>query len=353
MHVLVMGSSGSLGQAIINRLLLGAYTVTGIDQHQPVGYDRSYNHITADLAGNPRTDDQLMRKLITPGYPNYTENKYDYVINCAATIYGVVGFNENPADILCNDLRTNATGLEIAKYMDAKYIYISSSMVYESAKNAVDLTEDMPDILPAPATEYGLSKYVGEKQCQSYGRQHSLNWRVWRPFNIITPHEEIKGRQGYSHVFADFIDQIVFKEKDVLPILGDGSQVRSFTWIGDVADIIVDSIPFEKTNGRILNIGNPNNAVTMTELGSIIYSTAKRMFPEEFDHRKHVLSFDPRPAPEKDVKNRIPSVDKLIDFYQEINKPLPTFKPLEECVRRCLSEAYKRKFDAQDRLKVS
>ena len=70
-----------------------------------------------------------------------------------------------------------------------------------------------------PSTDYGMSKLVGEKLCRAFARQYGINYVIWRPFNIITPHEVAEKEQGLSHVFADFIKNLIVEKKNPLPIM--------------------------------------------------------------------------------------------------------------------------------------
>ena len=102
---------------------------------------------------------------------------------------------------------------------------------------------------PIPATDYGLSKLTGERLSMAFSQQYGMKYVVWRPFNIITPHERAESEQGISHVFADFIKLIVDEQRNPVPVLGDGEQVRCFTWIDDVAQAIA-KFSFDEVDRR-------------------------------------------------------------------------------------------------------
>ena len=109
-------------------------------------------------------------------------------------------------------------------------------MVYENCQGTVK--EDDIDTVIAPYTEYGLSKYVGEKMSIAFKKQYGVEYTIWRPFNVLTPYERTEGQQGISHVFADFMHEIIIKRSNVVSVLGDGKQIRCFTWIDEVAEAI-------------------------------------------------------------------------------------------------------------------
>ena len=300
--VLVCGSEGSLMQSVIPLLLKKGHTVVGVDNLARYGRrlfltDAKYTFYKGDLTDYPTVE------TIIKTY------KPDYIIQAAALIYGVGGFNKYCADILGQDVTLHNNVLRLAsKYDVKKVVYISSSMVYENCPQDLDVpvTEDMPDNYLAPYTEYGLSKFTGERLSVAFSKQYNLPYTIWRPFNIITPYEKAEEELGNSHVFADFIQSIVVDGSDTLPILGSGDQVRCFTWIGEVAQAIVDYSFSSKTDNQVYNLGNPE-PITMRELANKI----RRIGHEEFGmFNSPELSFHTIDAYKNDVMVRVPNVEK-------------------------------------------
>jgi nucleoside-diphosphate-sugar epimerase len=302
MKVLVTGSEGSLMQAVIPLLLKKKYVVYGVDNLARYGArmgiaGNDYTFIKCDL-----TDGLSVQRL-------FDQIKPDYVIQAAATIYGVGGFNkycgEMYKDITLHDNVLRAA----ANHNVLKVIYISSSMVYENCPQelAYPVCEDIVDTNPAPYTDYGLSKFVGERVSKAYLKQHGLKYTIWRPFNIITPYEKSESEEvGISHVFADYIKNIVIEKKHPLPILGDGFQVRCFTWIDEVAAAIADHSFSEKTDNEIYNLGN-QEPISMRVLAEKIKDISVNEFKLFNDY---FLLYDTIGDYENDVRVRIPNVDK-------------------------------------------
>ena len=261
MKILVTGSEGSLMQYVIPVLLKQGHRVVGVDNFARYGEierKRDYEFKRGDL-----TDVKFVESLF--------ENKnIDGVIQAAALIYGVGGFNKYPADILSKDIVLHQNILwAMQKYGVSKIAYISSSMVYERCDKHPSKEEDAFNSL-IPSTDYGMSKLVGEKLCIAFARQYDIKYVIWRPFNIITPHEIAEKEQGLSHVFADFIKNLLVEKKNPLPIFGDGEQIRCFTWIEDIANTIGEYSFNDKTNNEIYNLGNPE-PTSMKELARMIY----------------------------------------------------------------------------------
>lgn len=301
-RILVTGSEGSLMQAVIPLLLKKGHVVTGVDNLARYGErmglaGTDYTFIKADL-----TDRENVNKLVEVYKP-------DYIIQAAATIYGVGGFNkycgEMYKDISLHDNVLRAAAANGVK----KVVYISSSMVYENCPQKIGhpVAEDIIDDFPAPYTDYGLSKFVGERVSKAYLKQHGLKYTIWRPFNIITPYERSEDEQvGISHVFADYIKNIVIEKKQPLPIIGDGKQVRCFTWIDEVAQAIADYSFLDKTDNEIYNLGNPE-PISMLVLAEKIKDIAAKeyqLFPD------YELLTESTGDYQHDVLVRIPDVEK-------------------------------------------
>lgn len=317
MKVLVTGSEGSLTQAVIPMLLEKGHEVRGIDNFARYGEierKRDYEFIRGDLT------DATFAAEVTKGI--------DTVIQAAALIYGVGGFHRFPADILSKDIVLHQNILwGMLKHDVQRVTYISSSMVYERCQTQPSKEEDVDDSL-IPSTDYGLSKLVGERLVKAFALQYGLEYAIWRPFNIITPHEKGENELGTSHVFADFMKHIVLEKKQVLPIIGDGEQVRCFTWIGDVARGIADHSFSEKVRNQAFNLGNPE-PVTMKHLAKLIYDGAvERGLVSPADGG---LQFESKLSFSDDVRVRIPDVSKAADILGW--KPTLT---TAESIGRCL-----------------
>lgn len=300
--VLVTGSRGSLGGRIFQELFNLGYDVRGIDKHN------------CDL-----TNANEVKNYFT------YNTGFDYIIHCAATIYGVAGFNVHDYKILNDDVMMMQNILKYSHYVQ-RFVFTSSSMIYESVPDKISrkgLTEPMTELYPAPRTGYGLSKYLNEKLLMFSDR----NYTIWRPFNIITEMETSQNKIGYSHVFADYFHNILMKKSNPLPIIGDGFQTRCFTWIDEVVQCIVDNLNNSNTDRSIFNIGNPE-PINMRHLAKLIYNEGINQGIIENQGR---LTFETIQNIPRDVKIRIPDITKAKDML--------LFEPkikVDESVRRCV-----------------
>lgn len=321
MKVFVTGSEGSLMQAVIPRLLMKNCDVVGIDNLCRYGERRTtetrYTFVQMDLTDRKGVDELFAR------------HKPDYVIQAAARIYGIGGFNKYCADILGEDLTLHTNVLRSSVENKVKrVVYISSSMVYETCVQDIDtpVTEDLIDDAIVPKTEYGLSKFVGERLSRAYYKQYGLEYTIWRPFNIITPYETAENEMGISHVFADFIKKIIIEKKTTLDIIGDGNQIRCFTWIDEIAQAIADYSFVIKAKNQSVNLGNPE-PISMRYLAKLIHDVGKELEILTSD----TITFNTKISYENDVKVRVPSVEKAKDLFDWRAK-----QKVRESIRKCV-----------------
>lgn len=328
MKILVTGSEGSLMQSVIPKLIANGHQIIGVDNLVRYGERPGHAKVDYEFHRIDLTDRSEVDELFHAVKP-------DYVIQAAARIYGIGGFNSYCADILGEDITLHNNVLRAAVENKTKrVVYISSSMVYENCIQDINIpvTEDMPDTAQAPYTEYGLSKFTGERLSIAFKKQYGLDYTIWRPFNIITPYEKVTTQEiGISHVFADFINNIVFEQMNPLPIIGDGEQIRCFTWIEEVAQAIADFSFAEKSKNEIFNLGNPE-PISMKDLAKIIHRKAQELtlLPEG------ELQFETKANYKNDVIVRLPDVSKAKNVLGWTAN-----QKVEGSIKQCLMEAWK------------
>lgn len=317
MKILITGSEGSLAQMVIPRLLAEGHSLVGVDnfaRYGKVHRERPYEFLAGDLC-----DTATVKQL-------YASHEFDCIYHFAALVYGVVGFHKKPADIIADN---NLTTINLLKYGHdrvRRFVYLSSSMVYETSRSYPHKEEET-DTLPVMRTAYGLSKYIGERVVQSFQQQFGIKYVIWRPFNIITPYEKPE-EEGFSHVFSDMIEKILVRKLSPVPVLGDGQQIRCFTNISDVADVIARYSLRAEVDNQAVNVGNPE-PVAVKELAAKIVRLGKSLglLDESYD-----LQFESQPVYADDVKKRIPDVSKIKRLFGwEARTKVD--ESLEQCIR--------------------
>ena len=246
--VLVSGSAGFIGGYVVEELLRRGHEVVGIDNLSKYGrvtksYDdhRSYTFVEGDAR-----DVDLMTKLLLD---------CDHFIAGAAMIGGISYFHTYAYDLLATNERIIATSCDAA--IEAhhagrlqKVTYLSSSMVFESATSWPS-AEGQEHEIPPPISSYGFQKLAVEYFARAAHSQYGLPFTILRPFNCVGIGERralgdveiLSGNVSLamSHVVPDLV-QKVLKGQDPLHLLGDGSQIRHYTYGGDLAAGIVTAM---------------------------------------------------------------------------------------------------------------
>lgn len=287
--VLVTGGAGFIGSEVVRKLVSQGYRVRIADNlSKPHHTKNTLNNI--DFRQVDLTDKNKCLEVFAA---------VDIVINMAAKIGGIGYFHKYPATILSDNNKIYSNTFESAvKSKVKRMVYISSSMVYESATRFPSQEDDVNDI-PVPITAYGMSKLVGEWYCRSFLDEYGLEYSIVRPFNAYGINEYPESEVGYAHVIPDLVRKIL-KNQYPLEILGDGNQTRCFTHISDIADGIIAVATNKKAKNKAFNISHPQE-IKITELAFKLWKLCGRNEPFKTISAK---SF------QHDVKRRIPDVSK-------------------------------------------
>ena len=308
--VLVSGSAGFIGGYIVEELLSRGYEVVGIDNYSKYGrVDKSYDgHPNYRLQQGDVRETKLMTELLSD---------CDHFIAGAALIGGISYFHTYAYDLLAENERiiASSTDAAIAAHRDGrlkKVTYMSSSMVFESTTTWPSREGDERKV-PPPLSSYGFQKLAVEYFAHAAWDQYQLPFTILRPFNCVGIGEsralgdvEIDSgnvKLAMSHVVPDLV-QKVLKGQDPLHILGEGNQIRHYTYGGDLARGIVDAIAHPAALNEDFNLST-GTGHTVTELAEVIWRKVKGPdVPLRLIHD---------PAFEHDVQRRVPAVDKARD----------------------------------------
>jgi nucleoside-diphosphate-sugar epimerase len=305
--VLVTGSSGFIGGYVVQELLGKGYEVVGLDNHSKYGpvaksYDDDPNYT---LIEGDASDVDLVRSAL---------DGCTYLIAGAAMIGGISYFHTYAYDLLATNERVTAatTDAAIAAHRDSvleKVVYMSSSMVFESADSWPSF-EGQEKQVPPPRSSYGFQKLAVEYFARAAFDQYGLPYTIVRPFNCVGIGEgRARGdvpilsgniELAMSHVVPDLVQKIL-KGQDPLHILGDGSQVRHYTYGGDLAKGIVIAMEHPDALNDDFNLATAEST-TVVELAGLIWKKIKGP-----DVPFRYVSDDPF---EHDVQRRVPDVEK-------------------------------------------
>ncbi|WP_408663659.1 NAD-dependent epimerase/dehydratase family protein [Jatrophihabitans sp.] len=303
---MVSGSAGFIGGYVVEELLRRGYSVVGIDNYSKYGpVTKSYdNHPDYHFVEGDARDVELMTKLLSD---------CDHFIAGAALIGGISYFHAYAYDLLATNERIMASQCDaaIAAHQNGKLqkvTYLSSSMVFESTEHWPSKEGDERKI-PPPLSSYGFQKLAVEYFAKAAWDQYKLPYTIIRPFNCVGIGEgralgdvEIASgnvKLAMSHVVPDLVQKVV-KGQDPLHILGEGNQIRHYTYGGDLAKGIVECMAQPAAFNDDFNISTPVST-SVRELAEVIWRKIKGDAP---------LTLVSDEAFEYDVQRRVPDVTK-------------------------------------------
>ncbi len=307
MKVLVTGSAGFICGYLVAELLNAGHEVVGIDNFTKYGPVR-------------RTFDNDPRYRLVEGDAKDAELLTDLAAGCdhlvagAAMIGGISYFHEFAYDLLAENERICAATFDAAISAFRlgrlqKITVLSSSMVFESS-SVFPTPEGAQLTSPPPRSTYGFQKLATEYFARGAHEQYGLPFTIVRPFNCVGIGERRALRDSdvmsgnvklaMSHVVPDLV-QKVLKGQDPLHILGDGSQVRHYTYGGDLAVGIRLAMESERALNEDFNLSTARST-TVRELAELVWR--KVHGPER------PLRIVCDPPYEHDVQMRVPDVRK-------------------------------------------
>lgn len=146
-----------------------------------------------------------------------------------------------------------------------RFVFLSSMARY-GTQDRVPFTEDM---IPKPQDPYGIAKYAAEESLRVLAETHGMEYVIAVPHSIIGPRQ--KYDDPFRNVASIFINLMLQGRSPA--IYGDGQQTRSFSFVSDVVDPLVQMGLQHSLSGQVFNIGPDGNDITIKQL----YDTVARL----------------------------------------------------------------------------
>ena len=288
-RVLVTGGAGTIGKAVVRRLLRDPeWEIRVSDHRDPPAWMRE----GCELHLGDLRELEVAEAAV---------DGCSHVIHLAAIVGGIANFHKLPFTL--TEVNNALTGTVVHASVDQqveRFTYVSSSMVFERATE-FPTTERHVDVCPPPRSAYGFSKLAGEVYTRAAHDQNGLNYTICRPFNAYGPGEvPDPDEPGIAHAVPDLIAKVLSGQRP-LPIFGTGEQTRTLTHVDDIADGIVTAMGSPAGENEDFNI-SASLELTIAELAALIWEACGED-PAE-------LTLAHLPTFEVDVQRRWPSVDK-------------------------------------------
>lgn len=294
MKALITGGSGFIGSHLAERLLSLGHEVLVLDDLSTGSID-NITHLKTQpgfsYVIDTVTNEQLLAEMI---------DRCDVVFHLAAAV-GVKLIVEQPV----HTIETNVHGTEVVlKHANKKkkLVFIASTSEVYGKSADVPFREDADLVLGATVKHrwaYACSKMIDEFLALAYWKERKLPVVIVRLFNTVGPRQTGQ----YGMVLPTFVRQALAGHP--ITVFGDGTQSRSFTYVGDVVDALVALAAEPRAVGGVFNIGNPDE-VSIRELADRVKAATGSSSPIQYIpyDQAYEEGFE-------DMPRRVPDIGKL------------------------------------------
>ncbi|HEY0729782.1 MAG TPA: NAD-dependent epimerase/dehydratase family protein, partial [Pyrinomonadaceae bacterium] len=259
-NFLVTGGAGFIGSHLVDRLLgYDVDQITVVDDFNNFYEPQIKRENISEHLKDPRyklaeadiRDRSALDRL-------FSENRFDCIVHLAARA-GVRPSLSEPQLYTETNINGTVNLLELARQHGIKqFVFGSSSSVY-GINAKVPFSEDDP--IRQPISPYAATKAAGELLCHTYSHLYGLRCVCLRFFTVYGPRQ----RPDLAiHKFAKLISQ-----NKPIPVFGDGTTRRDYTYVDDIIDGVVAAIHYDKSNYEVFNLGE-SRTVELRELISLL-----------------------------------------------------------------------------------
>ncbi len=251
---LVTGGAGFIGSHVAEHLVKSGHEVVVLDDLTG-GFTENIPEGARFVEGSI-TDVHLIERL-------FRDHSFTFVYHLAA--YAAEGLSHFIKRFNYNNNLIGSVNLINAcvNYKVECIVFTSSIAVY-----GVGPTPMREDMLPTPEDSYGIAKMAVEQELKVSHEMFGLDYVVFRLHNVYGERQNIGDR--YRNVVGIFMNQILSGEP--LTVFGDGTQLRAFTYINDVAPTVAACVGVPEARNEIFNIG-ADEPYAVNDLAQIVAET--------------------------------------------------------------------------------
>ena len=300
-HILVTGGAGFIGSHLCERLLRDGGHVICIDNFDSFyDPDIKIKNVEAMTKKFPDLFELVTGDIRNPDHLKgiFQKDQIEFVVHLAARA-GVRPSITDPLLYQDVNIRGTIVLLETCKaYGINNFIFTSSSSVYGENQRVPFKEEDL-DI--QPISPYGATKRAGELLCYSYHHLYGMNIACLRIFTAYGPRQR---PEMAIHKFTHLIDR-----GEKIPIYGDGSSRRDYTYIDDLIEGILGVIRYHK-GFEVYNLGE----FQTTSLKELI-----RLIEEAFGKKANVEVLEPQPGDVSVTYADITKAKRILKYQPKID----------------------------------
>lgn len=310
MDVLILGVNGFIGSHLTETILARTdWRVYGMD----LDSDRLKPYLASDRFQFLEGDVSINHEWI-----EYHVKKCDVVLPLVA-IATPATYVKNPMAVFELDFESNLKVIRQAAKYRTRVIFPSTSEVYGMCEDE-EFDEEESKLVYGPIGKsrwiYACSKQLLDRVIHALGRDHGLQYTLFRPFNWIGPRLDSihTAKEGSSRVVTQFLGHLLREEP--ITLVEGGRQRRSFTYIDDGIDALMRILENKGgcADSRIFNVGNPANDRSIKELAEAMIRILGEFPGYEMKARRAKLieqSADRYYGKEyQDVARRVPSIKR-------------------------------------------
>lgn len=320
MNIVITGGAGFLGSYITEKLLAKGHHVSVIDMADGSKIEHLMDHPQFRFHQDSILNTELLNREMTFDGCN--------MIFHFAAIADPKRYVSDPLTTLEIDLQGSLNVFRAAAKKKIKVVFASTSEVYGKNPN-VPWKEEDDRVLGSTHINrwcYSTAKSAGEHYLYAYHQKEGVPYTVFRFFNVYGPRLD---DLGSGRVLPIFLEQ--FLKGQPVTIHGDGKQTRSFAYVEDVVEGIVQSSLSQAGENQIFNIGN-SRETSIAELAELVKKVGNFKSPIVYVPHKEVFG-----ASYEDIPRRIPNVSKIKRLIGWEDKT-----PLEEGLKKTI-EYYKKR----------
>lgn len=283
MNILITGGAGFIGSHLCKKLVASGESVICVDNLLTGSLDN-----LSDL--NPQPNFKFLKHDIVT-LLQITE-KIDQIYHLASPA-SPIDYQNHPLETMLTNSQGTYNLLELAKKNKSRLLLASTSEIYGDPKEHPQKETYWGNVNSfGPRSCYDEAKRFAESLCYTYLHKYGVDVRIIRIFNTYGPYMQ----KDDGRVISNFINQAIKNEP--VTIYGSGSQTRSFCYVDDLVEGIVDFMNQSDLSGEIINLGNPEEHSILEIAEQIIKLT----------NSKSKIVF--KPLPIDDPTRRKPDVTK-------------------------------------------